>query len=64
MDVKKQVPGNPSSVGETRPIDRRQRRALARLGLTSAGAYVAPTLLALRAATPPSQSASKIVVAA
>jgi len=64
MDVKKQVPGKPSPVGKARPVDRRQRRALARLGLTSAGAYVAPTLLALRAATPSSLSASKIVVAA
>ena len=64
MDVKKLVPGKSSPVGKAGTIDRRQRRALARLGLTSAGAYVAPTLLALRAATPPSLSAPKIVIAA
>lgn len=29
-------------------MDSRQRRALARLGLATAGAYMAPTLLSLR----------------
>ena len=64
MDVKKPVLSNQSPVGKAGTIDRRQRRALARLGLTSAGAYVAPTLLALRAATVTSMPAPKIVVAA
>ena len=48
MDVKTPVIGKKGTVGKTGTIDSRQRRALARLGLASAGAYVAPTLLALR----------------
>jgi len=58
MDVKKLATSKEST------IDRRQRRALARLGLVSAGAYVAPTLLALRAAVVTSKPAVKISVAA
>ena len=64
MDVKKLVISKESPVGKTGRIDSRQRRALARLGLASAGAYVAPTLLALRAATGTSVPAPGIVVAA
>jgi hypothetical protein len=47
MDVNKSVTDteNPICV-----IDSRQRRALARLGMASPGAYVAPTLLVLRSA--------------
>lgn len=48
MDVKKPVIGEKGAAGKASTIDSRQRRALARLGLASAGAYVAPTLLALR----------------
>jgi hypothetical protein len=48
MDVKKLVIGEKGAAGTASTIDSRQRRALARLGLASAGAYVAPTLLALR----------------
>jgi hypothetical protein len=49
MDVKKLVINKNRAAGKAGMIDSRQRRALARLGLASAGAYVAPTLLALRA---------------
>ena len=48
MDVKEPVIGKKGTAGTAGTIDSRQRRALARLGLASAGAYVAPTLLALR----------------
>ena len=48
MDVNKLVIGKRSKSGADSTIDARQRRALARLGLASAGAYVAPTLLSLR----------------
>jgi hypothetical protein len=49
MDVKKLVINKNRAAGKAGMIDSSQRRALARLGLASAGAYVAPTLLALRA---------------
>lgn len=41
---------NPSAMAEIDAVtfDVRQRRALARLGLGTSAAYVAPTLLALR----------------
>lgn len=55
MDVKKLV---------TNKIDSRQRRALARLGLVSAGAYVAPTLLALQSTVVTASPAAEIGVAA
>ena len=48
MDVKKLVTGKKSEAGADSIIDARRRRALARLGLASAGASVAPTLLSLR----------------
>lgn len=44
MDVKELVNQNKPKGA----IGNKQRRALARLGLATAGAYVAPTLLALR----------------
>ena len=64
MDVKKLVISKESTVAKADTIDSRQRRALARLGLVSAGAYVAPTLLALRAAAITSMPAVEIGVAA
>lgn len=48
MDVNNPVIGKKGTADMAGTIDSRQRRALARLGLASAGAYVAPTLLALR----------------
>lgn len=45
-------------------VDKRQRRALARLGLASLGTYTAPTLLALRPAPRKAVSHDRIVVAA
>jgi hypothetical protein len=64
MDVKKLVIGKECTAGRTGTIDRGRRRALARLGLASAGAYVAPTLLALRATAVTSMPVVKIDVAA
>ncbi len=46
MDVKTLVKSPVKPVVGAGTIDRKRRRALARLGLSSAGAYVAPTLLA------------------
>lgn len=46
MDVKSLVNIPVKPVVGTGIIDRQRRRALARLGLSTAGAYVAPTLLA------------------
>lgn len=62
MDVKNHqyVMGVPAVASGT--VDRKQRRALARLGLFSLGAYAAPMLLALR--TPAPAPASRLVVAA
>lgn len=48
MDVKKSVTRKKNAAGKDGGIDGKRRRALARLGLSSAGAYVAPTLLALQ----------------
>ena len=48
MDVTKSDISNKSAASKGGTMDGRRRRALARLGLVSAGAYVAPTLLALR----------------
>ena len=45
-------------------VDSRQRRALARLGLAGASAYVAPTLLALRSAPRSADAPGRIVIAA
>ncbi|MDH3228182.1 MAG: hypothetical protein OEN55_00140 [Alphaproteobacteria bacterium] len=63
MDAKSKQPS-----GDGQPVlsvvDSRQRRALARLGLASAGAYVAPTLLALRSAPRTADAPGRIVVAA
>ena len=64
MDVKKLVFGKKSTAGAASTIDSRQRRALARLGLASAGAYVAPTLLALRSTAVTAMPAVEIGVAA
>jgi hypothetical protein len=64
MDVKKLVISKKNKAGEAGIIDSRQRRALARLGLASAGAYVAPTLLSLRSAAVASMPAMEIGVAA
>jgi len=64
MDVKKLANNKVDGAVKAGTIDRRQRRALARLGLTSAGAYVAPTLLALHAATESSKPSSAKVYAA
>ena len=48
MDVKKLVTSKKSGTTPTGGIDGRRRRALARLGLATAGAYVTPTLLSLQ----------------
>jgi hypothetical protein len=48
MDVKDLVTQKRRKSVDKGTIGSRQRRALARLGLATAGAYVAPTLLALR----------------
>lgn len=48
MDVTKSNTLKKKTAGKGGRIDGKQRRALARLGLASAGAYVAPTLLALQ----------------
>jgi hypothetical protein len=45
-------------------VDTRQRRALARLGLASASAYAAPTLLALRSAPRNLAAPGRVVIAA
>jgi len=64
MDVKKPVIQMKGTAKTAGTIDSRQRRALARLGLASAGAYVAPTLLALRATALTAMPAAEIGVAA
>lgn len=48
MDVTKSVTRKKNTAGKDGGINGKRRRALARLGLASAGAYVAPTLLALQ----------------
>lgn len=65
MDVKLKLHpknGLPTRAGGA--VDSRQRRALARLGLASASAYAAPTLLALRSASRILAAPGRIVVAA
>jgi len=64
MDVKKLVLGKKGTAVTASTIDSRQRRALARLGLASAGAYVGPTLLALRSTAVTAMPATKTGVAA
>ena len=64
MDVKKPVLRKKGTAKTAGTIDSRQRRALARLGLASAGAYVAPTLLALRSTALTAMPAVEIGVAA
>lgn len=63
MDAKPDLPSELDR-RKTGVVDARQRRALARLGLASAGAYVAPTLLALRTAARTAALPVRIVVAA
>lgn len=64
MDVKRQdnskMPGA-SAAGE---INGRRRRALARLGLATPGAYVTPTLLSLQSTVISGSPAAKIGAAA
>jgi hypothetical protein len=48
MDVNNPVIREEGTAALAGTIGARQRRALARLGLAAAGAYVAPTLLTLR----------------
>ena len=63
MDVKsKRQSGNGPHAG--RVVDTKQRRALARLGLTTVSAYAAPTLLALRSAPRTADATGRIVFAA
>jgi len=65
MDVKlKQHPRNGLPARAGGAVDTRQRRALARLGLASVSAYVAPTLLALRSAQRTLAAPGRIVIAA
>lgn len=64
MDVKNLVPGSKAKAGKTNGIDRRRRRALARLGLASPGAYVAPTLLSLRSTVTATSNATEVDAAA
>lgn len=64
MDVKKLVTNKKSAARKAGILDSKQRRALARLGLASVGAYVAPTLLALRSTAVASMPAVEIGVAA
>lgn len=64
MDVKKLDTSKKSGAGPAGAIDGRRRRALARLGLATAGAYVTPTLLALQSAVTSGTPAAGIGVAA
>lgn len=64
MDVKKLVIQKQDAADAASTIDSRQRRALARLGLASAGAYVAPTLLALRSSAVSAMPVAEVGVAA
>lgn len=64
MDVNKLVIRKQGAADSASTLDSRQRRALARLGLASAGAYVAPTLLALRSAAVSAMPTVEIGVAA
>lgn len=64
MDAKKKVSGNRKAAAAGGAIGAKQRRALARLGLSSAGAYVAPTLLALRTAEDSSEGSDSATAAA
>ena len=64
MDVKKKKSGNREPAAAGGAVGTKQRRALARLGLSSAGAYIAPTLLALRTAEDPSDGSDSAIVAA
>lgn len=54
MNVDRKTSGNREPSGAGGAVGTKQRRALARLGLSSPGAYVAPTLLALRTTDGPS----------
>ena len=64
MDAKKKNSGNHEPAAAGGAVGTKQRRALARLGLSSAGAYVAPTLLSLRTAEGPSAGSGSTIVAA
>ncbi len=65
MDVKLKLhPDNGPPTRAGGAVDTRQRRALARLGLASATAYAAPTLLALRSAPRTAAAPGRIVIAA
>jgi hypothetical protein len=64
MDVKSTAIGKMGASVPARAIDARQRRALARLGLASAGAYVAPILLTLRSTAATAMPAADIGAAA
>lgn len=64
MDVKKLETSNKTGATPTGGIDSRQRRALARLGLATAGAYVTPTLLSLQSTAIGETTAGGVGVAA
>jgi hypothetical protein len=64
MDVNKLVTRKKDDAGSVGRIDARRRRALARLGMVSAGAYVTPTLLALQSTVVSASPAAEIGVAA
>lgn len=64
MDVKDLGPSNKAKAGKINGVDRRRRRALARLGLASPGAYVAPTLLSLRSTVTAASNATEVGAAA
>lgn len=64
MDVKKLDKSKKSGAGPLGAIDTRRRRALARLGLVTAGAYVTPTLLSLQSVELNGSSAAGIGAAA
>jgi hypothetical protein len=64
MDVKKLDNSRKSGAGPAVEIDGRRRRALARLGLATPGAYVTPTLLSLQSTVISGLSGAEIGVAA
>lgn len=64
MDVKKPDSGKQPGISPVVGIDGRRRRALARLGLATPGAYVTPTLLTLQSTVISGPSAVETGVAA
>ena len=64
MDVKELDTSKKTGTIPIGGIDGRRRRALARLGLATAGAYVTPTLLSLQSAAIAGTTAGGMGVAA